>query len=182
MPFNFINTEIKGLILVEPKVFQDDRGFFLESYKFSDFKAAGIDVNLNQDNYSRSTTGVLRGIHFQKSPKRQAKLVRCVKGEIFDVAVDLREDSETYLKWAGYRLSEENNLMLYIPEGFGHGFIVLSDVADVAYKASCEFSPEHDSGIRWNDPEIGINWGVENPVVSDKDKNLPFLKEAMISL
>ena len=177
MPFNFIETQIKEVVLIEPKVFGDKRGFFMESYKTSEFKANGIDVDFVQDNHSKSTKGVLRGLHFQKSPKAQAKLVRCIRGKIFDVGVDLRPESETYKQWIGAELSEENKKMLFLPEGFAHGFVVLSDEAEVLYKASNEYSAKHDAGIKWNDPEIGVEWGIENPLVSEKDAKMPFLKD-----
>ncbi len=179
MPFNFIHTEIPDIIIVEPKVFKDDRGYFLESYKMSDFKKNGIDVNFLQDNHSKSSIGVLRGLHFQKAPMWQAKLVRCIQGRIFDVAVDIRPKSPTFKKWTGVELSEENKKMLFIPEGFAHGFVVLSDEAEVLYKTSNEYSPEHDAGIRWDDPEIGIDWVIKNPLVSEKDAKLPFLKDIL---
>jgi len=182
MPFNFIKTELDGVILAEPRVFGDERGFFMESYKTSEFKANGIEVNFLQDNHSRSTRGVLRGLHYQKDPRAQAKLVRCTQGRVFDVAVDLRPDSGNFKKWIGFELSEENKRMLYIPTGFAHGFVVLSEEAEVLYKASEEYSPEHDTGIRWNDPEIGVDWQIKNPVVSEKDKNLPFLKDLIIKV
>ncbi len=175
MPFSFTKTELDGVILVEPVVFEDERGFFLETYKASEFKANGIDADFLQDNHSRSTKGVLRGLHFQKPPKAQAKLVRCIQGKIFDVAVDIRADSKNFRKWTGFELSEENKKMLYIPAGFAHGFVVLSETAEVVYKASGEYSRAHDSGIRWDDPQIRVEWGYHNPLVSEKDKNLPFL-------
>lgn len=177
MPFNFIKTKLDGVILAIPQIFGDERGFFMESYKASEFKKNGIDVDFVQDNHSRSTFGVLRGLHFQKQPKAQAKLVRCAQGKIFDVAVDIRPDSKNYKKWIGYELSEENKNMLYIPAGFAHGFVVLSETAEVLYKASNEYSPENDAGIRWDDPEIGINWQIKNPLISEKDKNLPLLNQ-----
>lgn len=179
MPFNFTKTAIPGLIIVEPRVFGDERGFFLESYKCSEFQANGIDVDFCQDNHSKSTKGVLRGLHFQKPPKQQAKLVRCTKGKIFDVAVDIRPDSPTFKKWVGVELSEENKKMLYIPEGLAHGFIVISDEAEVLYKASDEYSPELDTGIRWDDPDIGVQWEYDNPIISQKDASLPFLKDIL---
>lgn len=178
MPFIFNKTNIEDVILIEPKVFGDDRGFFVESYKKSDFVQNGIDVDFNQDNHSKSTKGVLRGLHYQLHPKAQAKLVRCVRGKIFDVAVDIRKDSKTFGKWVGFELSEENKHMLYIPVGFAHGFVVLSDEAELLYKASNEFSLGHDRGIRWNDPEINIDWGIDfAPLISDKDTKQPFLKD-----
>lgn len=179
MPFNFVHTKIPGVVLVEPRVFKDERGFFLESYKASDFKANGINDDFFQDNHSCSTKNVLRGLHFQKPPKEQAKLVRCTRGSIFDVAVDIRPDSPTFKQWVGVELSEENKKMLYIPANFAHGFVVISEVAEVLYKASNEYSPEHDAGIRWDDPDISVNWGVTDPLVSEKDVKLPYLKDIL---
>jgi len=178
MPFDFFKLEIPEIILIKPKVFFDDRGFFLESYKKSDFINAGIKEEFVQDNHSKSVKNVLRGIHFQLNPKAQGKLVRCIRGKIFDVAVDLRKNSETFKKWIGVELSEENKLMLYIPPGFGHAFLTLSDEAEVIYKTTAEYDRELDSGIRWDDPEIGITWGVKNPILSEKDRKLPLLKDA----
>lgn len=178
MPFEFEKTIIPDVILIKPKVFNDDRGFFMESYKKSDFFANGIDVDFCQDNHSKSSKGVLRGLHYQKAPKQQAKLVRCVRGKIFDVAVDIRKSSPTFSKWVGVELSEENKFMLYIPEGFAHGFVVLSDIAELMYKTSCEYSKENDCGIRWNDNDINIDWKIDfSPKLSEKDLNQPFLKD-----
>ncbi len=178
MPFDFISLEIPDIKLVIPKVFKDDRGFFLESYKKSDFIANGIADDFKQDNYSKSSKGVLRGLHYQASPKEQAKLVRCCRGKIFDVAVDIRKSSKTFGHWVGEILSEENNHILYIPAGFAHGFVVLSDTAEIIYKTSNEYSKEHDRGILWNDPDININWGIDfMPVLSEKDKIQPLLKD-----
>lgn len=178
MPFEFRKYNIDGVVLVIPKVFNDDRGFFLEGYKKSDFVANGINVEFNQDNHSKSTKGVLRGLHYQAAPKGQAKLVRCIRGEILDVAVDIRKDSPTFGKWVAEKLTEENKHMLFIPEGFAHGFVVLSDEAELLYKASNEFSKEHDRGILWNDPDINIDWGIDfEPILSEKDKVQPRLKD-----
>lgn len=178
MPFNFKKLGIDEVILIEPKVFGDERGFFMESYQKSEFVTNGIDVNFIQDNHSKSIKGVLRGLHYQLAPRAQAKLVRCTRGEIFDVAVDIRKDSKTYGKWVGEMLSEENKRMLFIPEGFAHGFVVLSDTAEFLYKVDNEYSPEHDRGIRWNDPDINIDWGIDfEPLVSEKDAKQPFLKD-----
>ena len=179
MPFEFIRTEIPEVVIVKPKVFEDERGFFLETYKKSEFKKAGIDTDFVQDNHSKSVKNVLRGLHFQKTPKEQGKLVRCIKGRIFDVAVDLRRNSPTFGKWVSIELSETNKLMLWIPKGFAHGFLTLSDVAEIIYKVSgAEYSPEHDTAIRWNDPEIDIKWPItDEPILSDKDRNAPLLKE-----
>jgi len=173
MSFKFNRTELDDVIVVEPKIFGDNRGFFLETYKASEFADNGININFYQDNHSRSTKGVIRGLHFQHFPKPQAKLVRCLHGKIFDVAVDIRPDSKNFGKWFGIELSEENKKMLFIPEGFAHGFSVLSEEAEVLYKASNEYAPELDAGLLWNDKELNINWHVENPIISEKDKILP---------
>ncbi|WP_163329001.1 dTDP-4-dehydrorhamnose 3,5-epimerase [Desulfurobacterium thermolithotrophum] len=180
MPFEFIRTEIPEVIIVEPKVFGDERGFFMETYKKSDFVKVGIDTDFVQDNHSKSIKGVLRGLHYQLEPKAQGKLVRCVKGKIFDVAVDIRKESPTFGKWVGMELSEENKLMLWIPKGFAHGFLTLSEEAEIIYKVSGgEYSPEHDRSIRWNDPDIGIKWPLDGePILSEKDRMAPFLKDA----
>ncbi len=180
MPFEIEELNLKGLYLIKTKSFEDERGYFIESYKESEFFEKGIKVRFKQDNISFSRRNVLRGLHFQKKPKAQAKLVRCVKGKIIDVAVDLRKNSETFKKWVSVILSDENKNMLFIPEGFAHGFYVLSDFAVVLYKVSEEYSKEHDAGIRWDDPDININWPVKDPILSEKDKNLPFLKEIEI--
>lgn len=178
MTFEFKRLAIPDVILVEPKVFDDERGFFLEGYKKSEFFANGIDVEFNQDNHSKSTKGVLRGLHYQLPPKAQAKLVRCIQGEIFDVAVDIRKNSPTFGNWVGEKLTDENKKMLYIPEGFAHGFVVLSETAELLYKASNEYSKEHDRGILWNDPAISVEWGIDfEPILSDKDKHQPLLKD-----
>ncbi len=178
MPFEFKRLEIEDVVLVVPKVFADERGFFLEGYKKSEFIANGIDVEFNQDNHSKSTKGVLRGLHYQTAPKAQAKLVRCIQGEILDAAVDIRKSSPTFGKWVLEKLSAENKHMLFIPEGFAHGFVVLSNTAELLYKASNEFSKENDRGILWNDPDIAINWEIDfEPILSEKDKNQPKLKE-----
>ena len=178
MPFEFENLEIDGVVLVKPKVFGDNRGFFMESYKKSEFVANGIDIDFIQDNHSKSTKGVLRGLHYQALPKPQAKLVRCSKGRIYDVAVDLRKDSKTFGKYVKVELSEENKNMLFIPEGFAHGFVVLSDEAELLYKTNTEFSPEHDRGLLWNDPTVNIDWNVDcELILSDKDKIQPKLEE-----
>ncbi len=178
MPFEFKKLEIEEVILVTPKVFKDDRGFFLESYQKTAFQNNGIDVEFNQDNHSKSTQGVLRGLHYQTNPKAQAKLVRCSKGKIFDVAVDIRKNSKTFRKWVGEILSEENKNMLFIPEGFAHGFVVLSDEAELLYKASNEYSPINDRGIKWDDPDINVEWGIDfDPIISEKDSKQPYLKD-----
>ena len=178
MPFEFEKTQLPDVILVKPKIFGDARGFFMETYKKTEFAKNGIDIEFVQDNHSKSTKGVLRGLHYQKEPKAQAKLVRCPYGKVFDVAVDIRKNSPYFGKWTGAILSAENKHMLYIPEGFAHGFVVLSDEAELFYKASNEYSPENDRGIKWNDPDINIDWGIDfKPLVSEKDDRQPLLKE-----
>jgi len=185
LPFEFFQTEIPGVIVVKPKVFEDSRGFFMETYKKIEFKKVGIDTDFVQDNHSKSTKGVLRGLHYQKEPFAQGKLVRCVRGSIFDVAVDIRKGSPTFGKWVGYELSETNKLMLWIPKGFAHGFLTLSDEAEVIYKVSGgEYTQSHDAGIRWNDPDININWPldkIDEVILSEKDKKLPLLRDADIN-
>ena len=178
MPFTFKKLEIPEVILVTPKSFPDERGFFLESYKESEFTSNGIKTIFVQDNLSHSVKGVLRGLHYQKNPKAQAKLVIALRGEIFDVAVDIRKNSPTYGKWVGEILSENNHNSLYIPEGFAHGFCVLSEEADVLYKVSQEYSPEDEKGIIWNDTEINITWPIDKPIIQEKDSKLPDLKNA----
>ena len=177
---NFIKTEIEGLVIVEPKVFGDHRGFFMESWSERAFAEAGLNYTFVQDNHSSSTVkGTLRGIHFQRGDKAQAKLVRCVRGRVLDVAVDLRPGSPTYKKWVAVELLEENKRMVMIPRGFGHGFVTLTDNVEFLYKADNPYAPESEGGIRWNDPELNIDWGLQNPVLSDKDKVNPFLKDAV---
>jgi len=180
MPFSFKRLEIPEVILVEPKVFEDGRGFFMETYKMPDFIASGIKGNFVQDNHSRSTKGVLRGLHYQNPPYAQGKLVRTIKGEIFDVAVDIRKGSPTYGKWVSAILSEENKNMLYVPEGFAHGFCTLSGIAEVMYKTTNVYSAESEAGIIWNDEDLNIKWPVQKPTLSKKDEKLPTLKEADI--
>jgi dTDP-4-dehydrorhamnose 3,5-epimerase len=178
MPFEFLPLALPGVRLVKPHIFGDDRGFFLEFYKHSDFVGAGIPEHLVQDNYSRSSRGVLRGLHYQKSPKAQGKLVTCLKGRIFDVAVDIRKGSPHFGKWTGVELTEENKQLLYVPAGFAHGFQVLSETADVMYKCTDEYSPAEDRGIIWDDPDINIQWPLKAPVLSGKDRLLPRLMAA----
>ena len=178
MPFTFKKLDIPDVILVEAQSFLDDRGFFLESFKESIFISNGISTKFVQDNFSHSLKGVLRGLHYQKSPKAQAKLVIALKGEIFDVAVDIRKNSPTYGKWVSEILSEQNHNLLYVPEGFAHGFCVLSDEADVLYKVSNEYSHEHEKGIIWNDPDLNIQWPIDKPILVEKDLHSPFLKDA----
>ena len=171
---------IEGLCVITPAVHGDNRGYFMETYKESDFKAAGLDYNFVQDNQSSSRKGVLRGLHFQKTHP-QAKLVRVLKGEVFDVAVDLRKGSETYGQWVGAVLSDENHRQFMIPRGFAHGFLVLSDYAEFTYKCDDVYHPEDEGGIMWNDPAIGIDWkDVGEIILSEKDKHHPSLAESKI--
>ena len=178
VPFKFQRLKIPDVIRVEPQKFGDARGFFVEVYKHSDFVQAGIPEHFVQDNYSRSERGVLRGLHYQKNPTAQGKLIRCVRGGIFDVAVDIRRGSPFYGQWVGHELSENNNVMLYIPAGFAHGFLTLTDAADVLYKCTQEYSPADDRGVIWNDPDIAIPWQTAEPLLSGKDRNHPRLREA----
>ncbi len=178
MSFTFKKLNLSDVMLVEAKSFPDDRGYFKEIFKESSFIENEINTRFVQDNFSHSIKGVLRGLHFQKNPKAQAKLVTVFRGEIFDVVVDVRKDSPTYRKWVSEILSEQNHKLLFIPEGFAHGYCVLSDEADIFYKVNQEYSPEHDSGFIWNDPEVAIKWPMDNPLISDKDLKLPFLKNA----
>lgn len=178
MPFEFVPLEIPGLTLIKPKVFGDNRGLFLELYKYSDFFKAGIGEHFVQDNYSMSTKGTLRGLHYQKNPKAQGKLVSCVKGRIYDVAVDIRKGSPYYGKWSGVELTEDNKYSLYMPPGFAHGFQAISDSAVVMYKCTYEYSTVDDRGVIWNDPDINVAWPLINPLLSEKDKIHPLLTDA----
>lgn len=178
MNFKFEKLAIPEVILITAEVFEDKRGFFMETYKKSIFEKAGIKSGFKQDNLSKSKKNVLRGLHYQKPPMEQAKLIRCIKGEVFDVAVDIREDSPNYGKWVGEHLSWKNKKMLFIPAGFAHGFMVMSDEAEIVYKVSKEYSKKHEGGILWKDSDIGIDWPLEEePILSEKDKNLPLLKD-----
>ena len=179
--FIFNKTDIEGVFIIEPKVFGDDRGYFMETYKEKDFKDAGLDYKFVQDNQSRSHKGVLRGLHYQKNYP-QAKLVRVIQGEVFDVAVDLRKNSPTYGKWVGVILSAENKKMFMIPRGFAHGFVVLSDTAEFVYKCDEVYHPEDEGGIMWNDPDVGVVWPYKGePSLSEKDKEHPLLRDSKIS-
>ena len=176
--FTFNETKIKDVYIIDVKTYGDNRGYFMETYKESDFKAAGLDYSFVQDNQSSSRKGVLRGLHFQKTHP-QAKLVRVLKGEVFDVAVDLRKDSPTYGQWVGVVLSEENKRQFMIPRGFAHGFVVMSDYAEFAYKCDDLYHPEDEGGIMWNDPAIGIEWPeVGEIILSEKDKVHPSLADS----
>ena len=171
--------DIEGLYVIEPTVFKDERGYFMETYNQNDFKEAGLNMTFVQDNQSMSVKGVLRGLHFQKQYP-QGKLVRAVRGTVFDVAVDLRSDSKTYGKWFGVTLSAENKKQFYIPEGFAHGFLVLSDEAEFAYKCTDFYHPGDEGGLLWSDPEIGVDWPIEpgmELIISDKGKKWSGLKD-----
>lgn len=177
--FKFTETGIQGLMIIEPRVFGDNRGYFMETYNYNQFKEAGMDMVFVQDNQSKSKKGVLRGLHFQATYP-QGKLVRVLSGEVFDVGVDLRKGSPTFGKWHGVILSGENRKQFYVPEGFAHGFLVLSDEAEFAYKCTDFYHPEDEVGIIWNDPTIGIEWPLEDLgdiILSEKDKNLGLMSE-----
>lgn len=177
---NVTKTAIEGVLIVEPAVFGDPRGFFMESWSKRSFEEAGLYFDFVQDNHSSSAVkGTLRGIHFQRGEMSQAKLVRCVKGAVLDVAVDLRPESPTYKQWVAVKLSAENKKQLLIPRRFGHGFVTLTDEVEFLYKADNFYAPDQEGGIRWNDPELNIDWGVEDPVLSNKDQNAPFLRDAV---
>ena len=169
-------TPLEGMLVIEPRIFEDERGYFMETYQFQRFQSAGIGCTFVQDNLSYSTKNVLRGLHFQKT-KPQAKLVQAVSGGIFDVGVDLRPDSPTFGKWFGAVLSEDNRRQLFMPEGFAHGFCVLSDSAHVAYKCSDFYDPEDEGGLLWSDPGIAINWPITDPILSPKDSQFAYLKD-----
>ena len=173
MPYQVTPTAIPDVLILAPKVFGDARGFFFESYSEQDFQqATGLDVKFVQDNHSRSSKGVLRGLHYQLPPHAQGKLVRCVRGAVFDVAVDIRQSSPTFGQWAGVELSEDNHRQFWIPPGFAHGFVTLTDTADFLYKTTAYYAPSHDRGIAWNDPAVGIQWpelGMA-PLLSAKDQ------------
>ena len=172
MKYEASRLEIDGPILIKPKVIYDERGFFVESYTKDEFERMGIKDEFVQDNHSLSVKNTLRGMHFQIEPYAQSKLVRCISGSILDVAVDIRKDSKTFGKHVKVVLSSEDKKMFYIPKGFAHGFLVLSDVAEVIYKVDNFYNREYDSGVIWNDPELGIEWPVANPILSEKDRKL----------
>lgn len=177
-----VNTEIEDVKLVVPEVFGDNRGWFYESYNYEKLKALGVDTVFIQDNRSFSQMkGTLRGLHFQKVPTAQTKLLCCTRGEILDVAVDLRKGSPTYLKWVSAHLSEENKHFLFIPKGFAHGFVTLTDNVEVLYKVDDYYSKENDRSIRFDDPAIGVDWGIIAPILSEKDRNAPLLKDCDVN-
>jgi dTDP-4-dehydrorhamnose 3,5-epimerase len=176
-----IKTKIEGLLIVKPQVFEDERGYFFESYNKERFKNAGLDLSFVQDNESKSQKNVLRGLHFQRPPYAQGKLVRVVKGAVLDVAVDLRKESPTYGQWEAVELSEENKLMYWIPPGFAHGFLTLRDETVFTYKCTNVYNRESEGSILWNDPEIGIDWQIKDtPILSEKDKQAPRLETLLV--
>jgi len=176
-----LETKLDGVVLLEPEVHGDARGFMVETYRTDTWAELGIEVEFVQHNHSRSLRGTLRGIHFQTEPG-QAKLVRCPRGRIFDVAVDLRRDSPSYGQWEGYELDDDTHRQLFVPVGFGHGFAVLSEVADVTYLLSSPYDPATESGIAWNDPDVGVEWPVDDPLLSERDKQALRLSEAADTL
>lgn len=177
MPVDFCKTELPEVTLVKPKIYRDIRGFFFESFKASDFESVGLPTEFVQENYSYSIANVIRGLHYQKPPKAQAKLVRVVSGSVWDVVVDIRPNSPRFGQWTAETLSAENCHQLYIPDGFAHGFKVLTGDATVIYRTTHEYAPDLEGGIQWNDPEIGIPWNCQDPVISERDLDLPTLAE-----
>ncbi len=176
-----LETKLDGVVLLEVEPHGDERGFLAETFRRDTWAGAGVDLDFVQENHSRSAKGTLRGIHFQTTPG-QAKLVRCLRGRIWDVAVDLRADSSTRGQWEGYELDDETHRQLLVPVGFGHGFCVLSDEADVAYKLSSYYDPETEAGFAWDDPEVGIEWPISDPLLSERDKSAPKLAEIAAEL
>lgn len=182
MPFTFHELRLDDVVVAEPDVFRDERGFLLESYDAEEFAENGISEGFCLDFYSKSEQGVVRGMHFQRPPHSQAKLVHCSVGEVFDVVVDVRPDSDTFGEYVSRTLSEENREILYVPEGFAHGFATLSENAYVHYKGSDTYAPEQQGGIHWADPDVGVDWPVDKPVVSERDQALPKLQEADLDI
>jgi dTDP-4-dehydrorhamnose 3,5-epimerase len=178
MSFRFTPLALRGLVLIEETRRGDARGFFAETFRSTAFREAGIEHPFVQDNHARSARGVLRGLHYQLPPRSQGKLVRVVTGTVFDVAVDLRQGSATFGRWAGVTLSGDEPRMLWVPPGFAHGYVVLSETADFTYKVTAEYAPELDRGVRWDDPAIGVEWPLERPVLSERDRALPLLADA----
>ncbi len=178
MPFTFEKTALEGVMIITPRIFPDGRGYFYESYKTGDFKQAGINSVFVQDNISSSAYGVVRGLHYQKSPHAQGKLLEVLSGSIIDVVVDIRKGSTNYGKWLKFNLSKENHKMIYVPAGFAHGFVAISETVEIHYKVDNEYCKAAEGGVLWSDPALGIDWGIENPVLSEKDAKLPPLAEA----
>jgi dTDP-4-dehydrorhamnose 3,5-epimerase len=180
MPVTFQPTpQIPDVIVIEPRVFGDERGWFMETYKQSEFTAKGIPFTFGQDNHSRSSaTGVIRGLHYQKDPAAQGKLVRCIVGSVYDVAVDIRRGSPTYGRWVSVALSAENHRIVWVPPGFLHGFCTLTDISEVVYKTTAEYSPSHERSVRWDDPTLAITWPTKSPQLSAKDAQAPLFADA----
>lgn len=177
MPFTFAPTALAGVVIVLPSVVEDARGFLMETFKQSEFEAAGLPLTVVQENHTLSGAGTLRGLHYQRAPKAQGKLVRVIRGEIYDVAVDIRPGSATYAQWLGVTLSAANRKAIYVPPGFAHGFCVVSPEAEVLYQTTEEYAPDHEDGIRWDDPALGITWPIANPQLSERDKHWPAFKK-----
>ena len=177
MPFSFRRLEIPDVLLITPNIFEDERGFFMETYKLSEFKKLGVEYNFVQENFAKSKKNVLRGLHYQLEPKSQGKLVRCVRGKVWDVAVDIRKGSPWYGKWVKVELSEENKNILWVPRGFAHGYVSVEEDSEILYLTTEEYSPQFERGILWNDPTLKIDWGVDSPIVSQKDGKLPLLEK-----
>ena len=180
MPFIFEKIALEGVVLIHPKLFIDGRGFFIETFKRDDFAAAGLPADFVQDNHSKSSKGVLRGLHYQRGSTAQGKLLRCTAGALLDVGVDLRRTSGTFGRWIAVELSAENARMLYLPPGFAHGFLTLSETAEIQYKCTVPYSPADERGIRWDDPELAIDWGTQEPLLSPRDATLPYLREVAL--
>jgi dTDP-4-dehydrorhamnose 3,5-epimerase len=176
MPFQFEQTELPGVVIVEPGIHADDRGFFMETFKASEFAAAALPTRFVQENHSRSVQGTLRGLHFQRSPREQGKLVRVIEGEVFDVSVDVRPESPTFRRWVGVKLSAGNRRSVFVPAGYAHGFCVLSAAAQVVYKTTEEYAPELEWGVAWNDPLLAIAWPIRDPRLSARDSRWPPLE------
>jgi len=177
LAFTFEETTIDGLSLIKPKIYGDDRGFFMEIFARKDFDVAGIRMEIVQINHSRSVRGVLRGLHFQHHPYQQAKLVRCIRGKVLDVAVDVRPGSKSFGEHFSADLSESNRFLLYVPRGFAHGFVVLSETAEVEYAVDNAYAPDHEGGVIWNDPDLAVRWPIETPNLSEKDRKWPRLRD-----
>lgn len=177
MPFSFRRLEIPDVLLITPNIFEDERGFFMETYKLSEFKKLGVEYNFVQENFAKSKKNVLRGLHYQLEPKSQGKLVRCVRGKVWDVAVDIRKGSPWYGKWVKVEMSEENKNILWVPRGFAHGYVSVEEDSEILYLTTEEYAPQFERGILWNDPTLKIDWGVDSPIVSQKDGKLPLLEK-----
>ena len=175
MPFSFEQTALPGVVIIEPRVYEDQRGFFMETYKKSEFARGGIGDDFVQENHSRSVAATLRGLHLQRPPKAQGKLIRVIEGEVFDVAADIRPESPTYGRWVGVALSSDNRRSVFIPAGYAHGFCVVSPEAQVMYKTTDEYAPDLEWGVRWDDPVLAIPWPVAEPTLSERDRHWPFL-------